>query len=121
MRKLSLTEFLHTIDGPAPRKSLPKEPSVSDAGLLALLTALKEHAGDYEIDSVIYDYVMYSGNDSLYFCSGFNMNTGRVINETLFVTSAIQIDKTSDNTYVITESPGERHTLILRSPHGQEN
>lgn len=121
MNKLKLDQFLQAQNMHTFGKSLPQEPSVRDAGFLSLLTDLNEHVGYYQINQVLYDYVLYSGNDSLYFCSGFNANSGRVTDEILFVISSTKVSKISDNTYALTEFNGDEHLLTFRSPCGEES
>lgn len=106
MVKLSLEEFLDLYDYTAKtaKKSLPvlESLNLSDE-LFSFLQELDGHFGLFYINDTIYDSVVYTGGDNIYFCSNFNTTTGQVDNEILFILSSLKIDRTSDKTYRLTE------------------
>ena len=83
-------------------------------GLYLFINELYDHTGLFDIDGIIYDSVIFTGSDNVYFSYAFNSNSGQATVESLFILSSLHISKTSDNTYELVESTGHTSTLTLR-------
>jgi hypothetical protein len=64
--------------------------------LFSFLHELDEHFSFFYINETAYDSVVYTGGNNIYFCSDFNVTTGRVTSEILLILSVLKIDRTSD-------------------------
>lgn len=118
MAKLSLDQFLRESSVPLSDKArlyLPEDIEFVDKAVFPLINALYEHTGMYEINGVLYDSVVFTGSDNIYFSYAFNPNSGNALAETLFILSSLQISKTSDMSYELIESTGVISVLTLRT------
>ena len=88
--------------------------------LYLFINELYEHSGLFDINGITYDSVLFTGNDNIYFSYEFNINSSKALAEVLFILSSLQISKTSDNTYELTESSGVTNVLTLRTYDGKE-
>jgi len=118
MSKLSLDQFLRNNQS-SNKKTLFYFDDIDPVdrngeALIEFLQHLHNHCGIYEIDQSIYDSVIFTGSDNIYFSYEFNSNSGNALAETLFILSSLQISKTSDNSYELRESNGSVSILTLR-------
>jgi hypothetical protein len=123
MSKLKLEDFLeyNNYITKSANKSMPKfQDSLSVSNeVFSFLSDLNDHSGMFYINEVYYDSVVYTGGDSIYFCNDFNVSTGRVGKEILFILSSLKIDKTSDKSYRLTEFSSKTvFTLSLKVHSG---
>lgn len=71
---------------------------------------LEKHHNVFSIDGIIYDNILYCGNDNLYFSYCFNYVTGKATSEALFIVETIT--KLSDLSYCIKTSTSESFVFL---------
>ena len=76
-----------------------------------LIRVLESHKGLFVIGDIVYNDILYCGNDNLYFSYCFNYITGRALAETLLIVDTIT--QISEQSYLI-KSYGSEVLVYLK-------